>query len=184
MACAVLALMATSAFADVVIYATERENNQIVQVNLTTNAITVVRNTFPGSPDSMVLDSQGRIIYDLADTNQLRRFDPAGAPATCTIPNGACPSDVLLADATNGISAPQDIVLDPGGASVLVSNFLGGTITRTNLTTLVTTVLANIQTPEGIAYDNTGRLFVLFAFGTAGDGIAQLNPTTGAIIQS
>ena len=79
------------------------------------------------------------------------------------------------------------MVLDPGGATVLVSNFTGGTITRTTICGVppcATTVLKDIARPEGLAYDAGGRLFVLAGgFG----GVAQLfqiNPVTGATVNT
>jgi len=138
-----------------------------VKVNITTDAVTVVLHA--SSLDSIVIDSQGRFIYDESGTSELHRYDPMTLLDT-TI-------------ASTGLNAPQDLVLDPGGNSILVSNFAGDNITRTNLTTLTTTTLVpSIPTPEGIAYDNTGRLFVLAGFGATAM-LYQIDPTTGAIVR-
>ena len=171
---AALILTVGSASADTVIYATSRENSQLLKVNLTTNMVTVIKTTGINPPDSMVVDSLGRLIYDLTDplASELHRFDP--------IAN----TDTVLATGANGLSDPQDIVLEPGGNSVLVSNFLTGTITRTNLTTLVTTTLvAGVVHPEGLAYDGAGNLFALLGFGGTST-LNQINPVTGAILKT
>jgi len=175
-----LAALATlfiyGAMGDVILFVTSREDNQILKVDLTTNTVTLVTTPPIGcTPDSLQLDSQGRIVYDCNITNQLRRFDPAG------------PSDVLLADSTNGINSPQDIVIEPGGNTVLVSNFLGNTITRTNLTTLATTTLvSNIANPQGLAYDPAGHLFAIKGFASVGTTsfVVQIDPVSGAILHS
>jgi hypothetical protein len=173
-ALAILAVCA--ALGDVTLFVTSRENNQILNVDVTTNVITLVTTPPAGcTPDSLQLDSQNRILYDCNISNQLRRFDPAG------------PTDVLLADSTNGINSPQDILLEPGGGSVLVSNFLGNSITRTNLTTLATTPLViGIANPQGLAYDNVGRLFAITGFSSVGTTsfVVQIDPVTGAILHT
>ena len=76
--------------------------------------------------------------------------------------------------------------MDPGGNSVLISNqsYSGSTVSfinRVDLSTNTVTTLA--ETPgnaNGLAYDNTGRLFASIGNNT----LAQLDPMTGSVIQS
>ena len=157
--------------ADVIIFATERENQKIVSVNLTTNTVTTVFNT-PDVVDSLVIDTQGRYIYDEPLAGQVRRFDPAG------------PADILLAD-TN-ISQPQDLILSPTGSTLYTANFAAGTITQTNMAGPFpnATICKHIPGPEGLAFDNLGHLFLLAGFNTASSGIYQIDPVTCATINS
>ena len=172
--CGVLSLGLSVAHADTTITATSRENHQLVKVDIDTNTVTVLHTTVD-IPDSLVIDSLNRIIYTEPVASDVRRWDPASN------------TDVQIASSANGINTPQDIVLEPGGNSVLVSNFLAGTITRTNLTTLVTTTLVSkLPFPEGLAYDAAGHLFANAGWGPNGTNSAvyQINPTTGAIVKT
>src|SRR5262249_14226079 len=121
--------------------------------------------------DSLVFDPMGRIIYTALNAGQVRRFNPVTMV------------DQLLA---SGFSMPADLALEPGGNSVLVSEFGGGRIDRIDLTTNNVTVLATVGgNPEGLAYDGTGRLFANLGNrngGPTGKFVAQLNPVTGAIL--
>lgn len=166
-ACVVLIPAMPSARADTILFATSLDNSQLVQVNITTNTTTVLLHA--SSPDSIVIDSQGRFVYDESATSELHRYDP-----------------MTMMDSTlvsTGLNGPQDIALDPGGNSLLISNFSGNNITRTDLNTLMTTTLvASIPGPEGIAYDNAGHLFVLAGFGSTAM-LYQIDPVTGAVLR-
>jgi uncharacterized repeat protein (TIGR01451 family) len=184
-ACAILVVTAHSTMADTIVTATEKENQRIVRVDVSTPAAlpTLVCAT-PSQPDSLaIVPGTNQIVYDEALTSQLRIVNPAN-----------CATDTLLADSSNGINSPQDIYLElptantgcpAGHTCVLVSNFLGGSVTRTDLTVPGTTVLkSTFPRPEGIAYDSTGRLFVL-AGGFGGiSQVFQINPVTGATINT
>ncbi len=164
--------MAGSALADVNLTATARDTRRLVNVNLTTNTVTTIKNT-TGFPDSMVYDALGRIIYDEADTNTVHRYDPATS------------TDIIIADDTKGINIPADLALSPDGSYLLVSNFGAQTITKTLLTAgFPTTVLVNAMGPEGLAFDASGRLYALIGYGTADSRLVELNPSTGAILRS
>ena len=131
--------------------------------------MTPVFNTV-GQPDSLLFDNNKNIIYTNLQTGQVRRF------------NTTTHTDTLIA---GGFSDPADLSLEPGGGSLLVSDFAGGQIFRINLTTnAVTTLGVYGGNPQGLAYDNVGRLFA--NLGTRSGGatsfLAQLNPVTGAIL--
>jgi streptogramin lyase len=152
-----------------VIFATSLEGAQIVRVDTATNAVTPI---FSGvQADSLMFDTSGRIIYTAINQGQVRRFDPNTN------------SDVLLA---GGLNMPADMILEPGGNTMLVSEFNGGKIDRINLTTLGLSLLGTYGgTPQGLAYDSQGRLFANLGNrngGPTGTFIAQLDPVTGAVL--
>ena len=172
-----LAFTAESGFADVTYYGVTTDK-KIVQINLTSNAVTTIFNT-PDVPYGLVIDSQGGFVYTQPFANEVRRYDPITG------------TDLLLAGSTQGIDGPRDIVLDPTGSSVFVSNFNAGTITRTDLSLLTTTtVISGFPSPQGLAFDSTGRLFVVA--GGEGDcnsfagnsSVFQIDPNTGMIVNT
>jgi DNA-binding beta-propeller fold protein YncE len=164
-----LAFIATAASAQD-LYATSISGSKINKVDTNTQGVTTLLNT-PSAADSLIFDNAGRIIYTQLFTGQLRRYDPSTS------------TDTLLA---SGFSEPADLTLEPGGNSVLVSEFIGGKIDRVNLNTnAVTTLLAPGGLPEGLAYDASGRLFANLGNrygGPTAKYVAQIDPVTGAIL--
>jgi hypothetical protein len=75
----------------------------------------------------------------------------------------------------------QDLALEPGGTSVLVSTTDNGQIFRidlgTNAVSLVSSPGAGLR---GITYDNAGNLFAV----VTGNVVEQIDPTTGAVLNS
>jgi DNA-binding beta-propeller fold protein YncE len=120
-------------------------------------------------PDSLIFTTDGNILYSALDVGQVRLF------------NTTTHVDRLVA---SGLGVPLDLALDPGGKSVLVSN-IDGSISRINLTTLaVGTRNFPGNNPEGITYDNQGRLFANLGTRAAGGSIlAQLNPSDASILK-
>jgi sugar lactone lactonase YvrE len=151
-----------------ILFATEVTNNKIVRVDTSTNTVTTVLTTTPagpaGGPDSLIFDTSGNIIYSQVMNNQVRIFNPK----TLT--------DSQLAA---GFAQPRDLTLEPGGASILVSDFIGGAIDRVNLTTHAVSTLASGASPDGTTYDNAGNLFAV----VNRSFLVQLSPTTGALIK-
>jgi len=152
------------------LYATSISGSKINKVDTNTQAVTTLVNT-PSAADSLVFDSAGRIIYTQLYTGELRRYDPFTS------------TDTLIA---TGFIEPADLALEPGGNTVLVSEYLGGKIDRVDLTTdAVTTLLSPGGTPEGLIYDASGRLFANLGNrfgGPTGKYVAQIDPVTGAIL--
>jgi sugar lactone lactonase YvrE len=154
-----------------ILYGTSLEDQRIVKVDTGTNSVTTVFNTV-GTPDSLVFDTSGDILYTNLGSGQVRMYNPNTL------------ADTLIA---GGFSDPADLILEPGGGTILVSDFAGGTITRVNLTTHVKTVLGNYGgNPEGLAYDSAGRLFANLGVrdGANDKYVAQLDPVTGAILNT
>ena len=75
----------------------------------------------------------------------------------------------------------QDLALEPGGNSVLVSTTDVGKLFRVNLTTNAVSLVANLRSGlRGITYDNASNLFAVII----GSKIVQVDPTTGAILNT
>lgn len=134
----------------------------LVRIDTASGLVTPIFTT-GALPDSIVFDASGRMIYTLFGANQVRRFDPS---------NG---TDVLV---SGGFSGPLDLVLEPGGATVLVSNNTTPRIDRLNLATGVVTPFFAAGGGAGLAYDASGRLFANLP-----GRVAELNPMTGAVLQ-
>ena len=152
-----------------VLYATSQDGNALVRVDTGTNSVTTVDNT-PFRPDSLSFDNTGNLLYTALDVGQVRLF------------NTTTHADTLVA---GGYSTPVDLQLDPGGNSVLVSEFNGGRIDRINLATGTSSVLGTYGgNPEGITYDDSGHLFASLGVRDGGPDkfVAQLDPVTGAIL--
>ena len=150
------------------LYATGEASQLLQEVNMTTGMVTVLAN-LTNRPDSLILDSQGRLLYTTggSGTGTVSMYDPS----TKTV-------SVVL----TGLSYPRDLIFDPGQTSLLVSNFGLGQILRLNLSTgAVTTLLTNQGTVDGLAFDPAGQLFAVVNHHTQ---IVQLDPTSGAILKT
>jgi streptogramin lyase len=175
-ALAVVALSLVSAGSErapaAVLYATSIGGSQIDKVDTVANTVTTYLNT-PSAADSIMFDPAQRVLYTQLYTGQVRRYDPTSL------------TDSLIASGFNG---PADIVLEPGGNTMLVSEFYGAKIDRINLTTFgVTTLLTtSYGGPEGLAYVGT-RLFANLGNrygGPTGKYVAEIDPVTGAILST
>ena len=105
-----------------------------------------------GGPDSLLFDTDGRIIYSEPQAGAVRRFDPSNRS-----------TELLASGMTQNRSfGPHDLALEPDGSSVLVSDVASGSIYRINLTTKALSILKSFPSghPAGLIYDNEGHLFV------------------------
>jgi hypothetical protein len=158
------ALAGRSALADNIVFATNEPGGQILKVDLTTNTVTTVL-SIAANPDSLVFSGKNILFTEVIQGN-LADFNTT----TMTVTNIA-----------TGFTQPRDLILEPGGTSTLVADFLGGTIDRVNLTThIVTTLFTQTTTAgiDGLAYDSMGHLFAVLGR----NEVAQIDPTTGAIL--
>jgi PEP-CTERM motif len=139
--------------------------NSVTKWDTTTNTVSTVFSS-PFELDSLIFDTSGNIITSRLSANQLGIF------------NGTTDSTLAAA----GLGSAADMALEPGGSSLLVSNFAGTTIQRVNASTgVVSPTALNVGArPDGIAYDNSGNLFVV----VGRNSVARVDPTTGAILQS
>ena len=150
------------------LYATSIASNQIDRVDTVANTVTTYLNTLSAA-DSIMFDSAQRVIYTQLFTGDVLRYDPTSS------------NNVTIA---GGFNEPADIVLEPGGNTMLVSEFLGGKIDRISLTNgAVSTLLTPGGNPEGLAYDGS-RLFANLGLRSTGAQkfVAEIDPVTGAIL--
>lgn len=139
--------------------------SSVTEWDTSTNTISTLFNT-PFGLDSLIFDAHGNIITSRITANQLGIF------------NGTTDSTL----AALGLGSVADMALEPGGATLLVGNFTGTTIQRVNASTGVVSATAlNVGArPDGIAYDNSGNLFVV----VGRNSVARVDNTTGAILQT
>jgi sugar lactone lactonase YvrE len=180
-ATALLALLAASAAcrpaSAEIIYATSVTTGIIYSDDTVTHVVTPVFNT-GADIDSMFFDPSNRIIYDQLGAGKVLAFNPANN------------TNVTLFSQAG--SQPIDLALEPNLTSFLVSDannnqldrisLAGGLINRLN----VQYVAGQAGRPDGVIYDSAGRLFVNVSTGftAAPTHLEQINPTTGAILQS
>lgn len=130
-----------------------------------TNTVSLVVNT-GFNLDSLIFNSNNNIISSRISVNQLGSF------------NGTVDSTFTSAGIGPGVA---DMALEPGGATLLVGNAFGTTVSRVNASTgLFVTNLNMGLRPDGIAYDNKGNLFIVLNR----TEVARVDPVTGAILQT
>src|SRR5271154_1820965 len=130
------------------LYATGEGSEELMEVNMTSGVVTVL--THVGArPDSLIVDSEGRILYTAGSSNTgtVSRYDPTSNTNT------------IIA---TGLSSPHELIFDPGQTTILVANFGLGQIVRVNLSSgTVTPLLSKQGTVDGLAYDGAGHLFAV-----------------------
>jgi hypothetical protein len=135
-----------------------------------TNTVTpVVSSADGGGIDSLIFDGQAEnIIYSIIGTSSIGIY------------NLNTGSNRILARGGN-FTGVADMALEPGGATFLVSNAFDGSIDRVNIATgAVSTLYNGGLRPDGVTYDNSGHLFAVLNL----NEVAQLDPTTGAVLKT
>ncbi len=168
------------------LYGASGAGNTIFMVDTTTGVVSNSFTTPNPNPDDLLALGAGRVLYlDQGFTG--REDQPAPFTGQVRMHNFTTGADSLIA---SGFSRPADLALDPSGQNVYLteSSSNSGRIDRVNLATGAVTVLpGNFGAPNGIIFDNAGRLFVDIGTrfgGPAGSSIAQVDPTTGLILQT
>lgn len=148
------------------LYATSEAAQQLVEVNMSTGVVTTLFNTI-STPDSLIVDSSGRILYTTQKIGTVSIFNPSTSANSIIV---------------SGLAYPRDLIFDPGQASILVSNYGKGEIDRVNLVTgTLTPLLKKQATVDGLAYDAQGHLFAVVNHHTQ---IVQIDPHSGAILKT
>jgi len=158
--------LSPSARADKIFYYTNLKG-AIQKVDVTTGTNVAVLSGLSG-PDSLIFSDPNTLVFTEVSTGQLQSAPVSGGPVTTLI--------------SSGLIAPQDLALDPSGATVLVSDTGNRRIRRESLSGGSPTTLATFSFglgPTGVTYDASRHLFVV-----KGSTIEQLNPTTGAVVKS
>jgi sugar lactone lactonase YvrE len=155
--------------ADTIVYATSYYNSQIWAANITTQTSMLI-DTTPNRPDSLIFDANGNIVYGLLDIGELWRFD------------GTTNTKLVV-----GLGHPADLTLEPSKASVLIADYTPGAarILRYVFGQGSATKLApppgqgNFGRVDGLAYDNNGRLFAVINE----NAVYQIDPGDGHTIK-
>ena len=148
------------------LYATSEAAQQLAEVDMSTGVVAVLFNTI-STPDSLIVDSLGRILYTTQKIGTVSIFDPSNGSNSIVV---------------GGLSYPRDLIFDPGQSSILVSNFGKGEIDRVNLLTgTLTPLTTKLGTVDGLAYGPKGELFAVINHHTQ---IARIDPKSGAILKT
>jgi len=148
----------------------------IYRVDTVAQTVTKVFDTGPlphaagvSGPDSLIFTDPNNILYTSYDAGQIRNYNLITNTDTLVSTSGGI-----------GVRGPRDLVLEPGGNTVLFSDNNLNQISRLNLTTHVVTPFRTGVLPEGLIYDKTGQLFA----GLNPNVVARLDPATGATLSS
>jgi streptogramin lyase len=155
------------------LYITNEGSASIQLWNLNTNQLSTLYTIGVGkeyNPDDLTLNAAGKLLYSVPNAGTVSLYDPATGQNT------------VLA---SGIAGARDVIVEPGGASMLIAQYAPGQVWRYNFTSKETTLLVSkkvtkLGTCDGIAYDNYGNLYAVADHNT----IVQINPTTGAILNT
>ena len=148
-----------------VVYATNTSSSQLQAIDTNTSLVTWSWGT-PGTPKGLTFDGRNQILYTTDFAGQLALYN------TTTQTNS-----ILSTFGTNQQGAY--VAMDPSGASALFG-VTGVGIERINLSTDAVSPLVNNPDPRGIAFDSAGHLFAILG----PNQLSQINPTTGAIMNS
>jgi len=146
------------------LYFTSESGQNIGLVNWPAGTVQTLLTT-SGKPDSLVLNANGQIIYSMPSAGQVWLFDPSTG------------SNTMLA---GGLKYPRDMVIEPGGQTMLIGFYSPGGIVRYNFATgAVTTLSKKLGNVDGLAYDANGDLFAV-------DGhnqVCQIDPVAGTVLK-
>ncbi|MGH9513717.1 MAG: hypothetical protein ACRD2U_16430 [Terriglobales bacterium] len=135
------------------------------QLDLDTGIVTTLYN-IGAKPDDLIVDSQGQLIYSVPSLGDIYRFDPVTGTNTVLV---------------SGLKYARDLLIEPNGNNMLISVYARGQIMRFNFATGTTTILTKkLGTTDGLAYDDSGHLFVIANHNT----VVQIDPVSGAVLKT
>lgn len=147
------------------LYIANEPKQELMKLDLTTGLQTTLYN-IGAEPDDLIVNSQGQLIYSVPGTGTVYRYDPVAG------------TNIVL---ISGLSYPRDLVMEPGGTSMLISLYARGELARFNFITGTTTILSKkLGTSDGIAYDASGHLFAVANHNT----VVQIDPVSGAVLKT
>lgn len=144
------------------VIATDRGNNQIDRIDLSTRRVTVLlsNKVLPGTPDSIVFMSDTKMLLDFLNNGEIGIGD---------IQQGTYQS---LGAGHGG--ALRDMALRPDGSGVLISDANGNILEYHVDSQNFTTFVQNLGGVQGLAFDSNGALYA-----AVGGQVIQLDPTSG-----
>lgn len=167
-----LAICASSAKADI-LYATSYEGQSLWKIDTTVPSATQIWSTVGAGqqPDSLCFDTLGNILYSA--------HYPGGGVRRVNFTTNTDTAVATWAGHTT------DLALEPGGATVLASDYIDNNLRRVNLVTNTATILTTNKYFSGLSYVGT-RLFANagITYQHGGDRIVEINPVTGAILSN
>jgi hypothetical protein len=166
-----IALAAVGSASAQQLYITNEGSADIQLWNINTNVLSTIYTIGVGkeyNPDDLTLAPGGQLLYTVPNQGTVSIYNPKTGV------------NKVLA---SGIGGARDLVVEPGGQTVLVAGYADpAQIYRVNLTTGATTVLvgkaAKLGTCDGLAYDPYGHLYAVAYHNT----IVQVDPLSGAIL--
>ena len=149
------------------VIATDRGNNQIDRIDLSTRSVTVLlsNKVLPGTPDSIVFMSDTKMLIDFLNNGEIGIGD---------IQQGTYQS---LGAGHGG--ALRDMALRPDGSGVLISDASGNILEYHVDSQNFTTFMQNLGGVQGLAFDSNGALYA-----AVGGQVIQLDPTNGKQLKS
>ncbi len=149
------------------VYYTSEPGESIDLLNLSTGVAEKLLSTasISGKLDSVIMNSQGQLIYSISVLGQIWLFDPVSQSNTILISN---------------ISYPRDMVIEPGGTTMLIALNAQGKIARYNSTTGAVTILSkSLGSVDGLVYAPNGDLYAVVYRNT----VCQMDPVLGTKIK-
>ena len=160
-------------------YATSETTGQLELIDLPSKTMTTVY-TAAGKPDSILINAQKQLIYDLSPQGILALYDPVTQTNTVLLTNLKSPRDLLfdVPTACNpNANANTMLVAEYGIGQIIRYDFTSGT--SVNLGKQLGSA-ANSFSVDGLAYDAQGNLFAVASHNT----VVQLDPCTGDILKT
>lgn len=146
-------------------YIANESQKKLMQLDFATRLQTTLY-TMAAEPDDLTLNSQGQILYSVPATGTICMYDPATGNNTTLL---------------SGTKWVRDLVMEPGGTSMLIAVYSPGQILRYNFLTGTTSVLSKkLGTVDGLAYDPAGDLFAVANHNT----IVQIDPVSGQVLKT
>ncbi len=136
----------------------------LVKVDPQTGAVTTVATGFK-LPNGLAIDKQGNMFLTDLLTGIVSRVTPSGSVSVFASGPLLAPALLPLLGLSLGTN---DLTFDKGGDALYVTNVGLGTVVRIQVTqggnAGAITNFANVPTPDGVAFDEEGRLYVTSPF--------------------
>jgi sugar lactone lactonase YvrE len=153
-------------------YISNEPQQSLELLNIATGQITTLFH-IGARPDDLILNAQGKLLYSVPSmsvngvtTGNIYIYDPVAKTNSILVGN---------------VKGARDMIIEPGGKSMLIAIYSPAKILRFTFSTGVTTVLAQkLGTVDGIAYDAQGHLFAVANHNT----IVQIDPVAGTVLKT